>query len=259
MKRQIQKIREEFTKQAENFNDYQKSFSQEEYNRFVLENIGLSGSDLVLEVAAGTCAFGRCIAPFVKQIVELDATDAMLEVGKREGEKAGITNAVYTNGLAERLPFPDEHFDVVVSRLAFHHFEDVDIPFREMVRVLKGGGKLVIIDMEAREKSLRDIADSFEILRDPSHVRCVSRAEFWQLAGKNHMSITYCEMIRMPVNLNAWMDVTKVSEEKRKSIQAAMAEDISGGQKTGFEPYEKEGQIMFDHRWLQIIAKKDRL
>lgn len=257
MRPQIEKIREEFTKQAENFNEYQKSFSQEEHNQFVIENIGLADSDLVLEVAAGTCAFGRLIAPYVKRIVELDATDAMLEVGKKEAEKAGISNAVYINGLAEELPFSDESFDVVVSRLAFHHFENVDIPFREMCRVLKCGGKLVIIDMEAREESLRNIADSFETLRDPSHVRCISRMEFRQLAQKNHMNIAYCEMVLRPVRLNAWMDLTKVPEETRKLIQAAMEEDVSGGQKTGLAPYEKDGRMMFDHRWLQIIAKKE--
>ncbi len=256
MKKQIDKVREEFTKQAESFNEYQKSFSRQEYSRFIVSNMALSKSDVVLEVAAGTCAFGREIAPHVKQIVELDSTGAMLDVGKREGEKAGITNAVYMNGLAEELPFEDESFDAVVSRLAFHHFQDAKTPFREMHRVLKKGGKLVIVDMEAHEEALRQTADFYERLRDPSHVRCFSREEFGQLAQRHCMQVEHCEMIRMPVKLNDWMELTKTPEEARGQIVSAMENDILGGEKTGFEPYANEGGIMFDHLWLQIVARK---
>ncbi|NLD59772.1 MAG: methyltransferase domain-containing protein [Clostridiales bacterium] len=252
----IEKIRDAFTRQAEKFDEYQKSLSPEEHMRLVVEQMALTGEESALEVAAGTCAFGRAIAPHVKRIVELDATDAMLAVGRREGERAGIRNAVYRNGLAEELPFPDECFDVVASRLAFHHFADAEVPFREMCRVLKRGGKLVVVDMEAREEALRGAADAWERLRDPSHVRCLSRAEFKHLAEKNHMRVSVCEMVKRPVSLNAWMDLTGVSEENRAAIRAAMAEDIAGGQKTGLEPYEQEGRIMFDHRWLRIVAEK---
>ena len=50
-------------------------------------------------------------------------------------------------GNAEALPFPDCSFEIVLSRLAFHHFPNRGKPFAEMVRVLKPGGKLVMIDM----------------------------------------------------------------------------------------------------------------
>lgn len=256
MRQQIETVRTEFTKQAKYFNEYQKVFSKEEYNRFAIEAIGFQKSDVVLEVAAGTCAFGRRIAPYVRQIVELDATEAMLRVGREEGEKGGITNAVYQIGLAEELPFPDGSFDAVVSRLAFHHFERIEAPFAEMCRVLKPGGKLAVIDMEAREERLRDAADDLERLRDPSHVRCIPREEFRELARRNHLEVVFCERKRIPVQAEAWMDVTEVPEEKRAMIRRAMAEDIAGGAKTGLEPYEESGRIMFDHLLLLLVAQK---
>ncbi|MGI5898950.1 MAG: methyltransferase domain-containing protein [Christensenellales bacterium] len=256
MKSHMEKIREEFTKQAESFDQYQKSFSREEHSRFVINNMALLKSDIVLEVAAGTCAFGREIAPHVKEIVELDSTEAMLEVGRREGEKAGISNAVYVNGLAEELPFAGGSFDVVVSRLAFHHFEDAKAPFSEMHRVLKEGGRLAVVDMEAREESLRKTADSLERLRDPSHVRCLAREEFTDMARRHGMQMEHCEMIRVPVKLADWLELTKTPEATRRFITAAMEDEICGGEKTGFEPYAREGDIYFDHLWLQIIARK---
>ena len=72
---------------------------------------------------------------------------------------------------AERLPFLDDGFDIVISRLAFHHFANPKRCFSEMARVLKPGGKLVVIDMEAAEETLRAVEDEIETLRDPSHMR----------------------------------------------------------------------------------------
>ncbi len=59
-------------------------------------------------------------------------------------------------------------FDIVISRLAFHHFANPKRCFSEMARVLKPGGKLVVIDMEAAEEALRATEDEIETMRDPS-------------------------------------------------------------------------------------------
>lgn len=256
MSTQIEKIKAEFTEQAHAFNDYQSLFSKEEYNKFVIENMRLTGKEQVLEVAAGTCAFGRSVAPFVEHIVELDATEAMLNVGKEEGKRHGISNASYYIGLAEELPFSDRTFDAVISRPAFHHFEDADVVYREMCRVLKDCGKLVIVDMGAKDASLRGTADDYEALRDPSHIKCLSEKEFADLAEQNGMITEYCETTFILVKLSSWMELTCVPENTKDIIISAMKADILGGAKTGFEPYEQDGEIMFNHRWIQIIAKK---
>ena len=106
---------------------------------------------MVLEVAAGTCACGRAFAPLTKTVVCLDATAPMLQVGKQDAQERHLDNMVFVRGYAEELPFLDNSFDIVLSRLAFHHFTDTDRVFREMVRVLKPGGKLIVIDMEAAD------------------------------------------------------------------------------------------------------------
>ena len=256
MSSQKEKIIREFTKQAETFNGYQKSFSKEDITRFALSHMHLTGSESVLEAAAGTCAFGRTIAPHVSHVTEYDVTEAMLEVGRQEALKQGIGNVSFVQGEAERLPFDDGSFDLVVSRLAFHHFEDPGAVMSEMVRVLRAGGRNVIIDMRARDESLRETADSIERLRDPSHVRCLSGEEFGDLAGRFGLSVSFCDTIHVPVELDAWMDVTKVEGSDREKIRKLMEDDIAGGDKTGFEPYIKDGKIMFDHRWMVMICEK---
>ena len=247
-------IKREFTKQARGFEAYQSIFSKDGFNALAIEKMHFTGRETVLEVAADTCAFGRAVAPHVGRIVETDATEAMLQTGREQGEKYGVRNAEYMICEAEKLPFADGVFDAVVSRLAFHHFEDAGAVMREMRRVLKEGGRLAIVDMAAREESLRGVADGYERLRDPSHVRCLSEREFESLAEKNGFSREFTFLTKIPVRLSAWLDLTCTPREIREEIVGAMEREIGGGSRTGFEPYAKDGEILFDHRWFMYIG-----
>lgn len=71
---------------------------------------------------------------------------------RAEAERTGINNVSFVQGMVEIMPFADASFDMVMSRLAFHHFQDPEIVFAEMVRVLKSGGKLVIV-YESKRRS----------------------------------------------------------------------------------------------------------
>lgn len=256
MNSQVDIIKTEFTKQAPKFNTYMANGSKEQFNKNAVERMHLSGTENVLEVAAGTCAFGRMIAPHVAHITELDVTEAMLAVGKAENEKANIMNADYVIGTAEQIPFSDDVFDVVVSRLAFHHFAKPEIVFAEMCRVLKANGQLVIADMIARMEPYRRSADEYETLRDPSHIRCLTIDELDALAEKFNMKVEHCSVVTIPMKLGAWMDLTDVLPDKRELITSAMQRDMNGGEKTGFEPYLVNGEIMFDHKWVLYMCRK---
>lgn len=249
-------LKREFQKQAKDFNAYQNVSSKEKCTNQVLEQLSLTGQEEVLEIAAGTCSFGRRIAPFVKHIVELDAVEEMLLKGKEENEKANITNASYMNGNAEDIPFRDNCFDIVVSRLAFHHFVNPDNVFNEMVRVLKPDGRLVILDMIANQDNLRKMADYYEKLRDPSHIKTFTENEFFQML-KQHSLIVECKnTICIPMELDAWLSLTEASNKVREEITSALQMEISGGTKTGLFPYIENKKIRFSHHWIVMIARK---
>lgn len=61
----------------------------------------------------------------------------------------------------------------------------------------------------------------------------------------------------IPVNLKNWIELTTTSKNIREKIADLMKVDLSGECKTGFSPYMKEGQIMFEHRWLLLIGIKN--
>lgn len=246
-------VRQSFKKQAEKFVAYH--MSKVEYTDYLIQKIAATGEEHALEVAAGTCICGRALAPYVKDITCLDMTEEMLAQGIRLAEESHIENIYFQSGNAEKLPYEPETFDLVITRLSFHHFDNPEKPFEEMKRVLKKGGKMVVWDMEAAEEPLREIDDKIENMRDPSHTRILSREEFEEMFKKD-FALQCEETTLVPVNLKSWMELTDTSEDVQEEITNLMKAELEGCRKTGFSPYNKDSQIMFDHRWLLLIGVK---
>ena len=221
----------------------------------MIQAVAGTSQDNVLEVAAGTAICGRALAPFVKKVVCIDATSAMLAVGKEKAVEENLSNIEFVEGLAEKLPFESETFDIVITRLAFHHFADCETPFKEMKRVLKKGGKLVVWDMEATSENLREINDKIEKMRDASHNKILSKEEFLNLYASD-FEMKLVERKEIPVNLTNWMDLTDTPSDVKKEIIQFMNKDLDGEIQTGFQPYVKDGQLYFNHRWLLLIGVK---
>ena len=249
-------IREAFSAQAEGFESRNLNFSKQAYLDAIVSRLELTGKENVLEVAAGTCACGRAIAPHAAHVTCLDMTTAMLEVGRREADKQGLYNMSFVLGDAAELPFLNDSFDVVISRLAFHHFPQIQPPFEQMKRVLKPGGKLVLIDMEAAPEELRETEDEIERMRDPSHVRNLSREEMLTLYRENGLTVTLCDEIPTRQVLKNWMALTHTPEAVQRQITARMENELAGSEKTGFFPKMRGGEIGFDHIWLMIVGEK---
>ena len=247
------KIKNSFSAQAEKFATYH--MSKAEYTDYLIKRVNAKGDEKALEVAAGTCICGRALAPHIKEITCLDLTEAMLEQGKKLAVQDNIQNITFITGNAESLPFENEAFDLVITRLSLHHFIKPEVPFNEMRRVLKKGGKLVIWDMVATTEELREINDRIETMRDSSHTRILSRTEFEKLF-ENNFDLQTEEITYVPVNLQSWMNLTDTPSDIQENIVRRMTEEINGGDKTGFYPYIKEGEICFDHRWLLLVGIK---
>jgi len=249
-------INQSFENQAKEFENPDMSFSKQEYLDYTMSAIGGKTADNVLEVAAGTCLCGRTLAPKVHRVTCIDATQAMLDVGITEAQRAGIKNMNFIHGMAEEIPFKEATFDIVMTRLSFHHFQETEKPFSEMSRVLKPGGKLVVIDMEATEESLRDTEDYIERLRDCSHVRNRSRQELLALYRDAGYKMLKEDNTKIPVRLSAWMELTKTSPDMKQEIVKLMERDMAGEFCTGFKPYRQESEIWFEQRWLLLIGLK---
>lgn len=253
----VEQVNRSFSKQAAHFENKNDIFSNGDYLAYTLKEVEPKKEDSMLEAAAGTCLNGRTFAPHVKKVVCYDATEEMLAVGRREAEKKGLSNMEFIHGLVEDMPFPDGSFDIVFSRLAFHHFPNPAAAFHEMVRVLKPGGKLVLVDMAAPEEELRGVRDQLERLRDPSHVRMLNQKEMKDLYEAEGLTLVKSDVTNMEKKLSVWLELTGVTEEKGKEITGLFEEDLSGGRKTGFSPYRRDGEICFPQKWILNLGIKN--
>ena len=255
MESHIDKVKQQFSKQSQTFDSYQNEDAKNTFTENVVKAMQLNGSEKVLEVAAGTCGFGRKVAPFVSAVVELDATEAMLQKGKAANEKAGLRNVEYKVGLAESIPFEYGEFYIACTRLAFHHLENPETVLKEIRRVLKPSGKIAIIDMIVDEDEARETANRFETIRDNSHSKTLSKNEFMSLLKNAGMTVLYTAEQNIPIEFEKWISLTELATEDETEIRNAVKADLQGGPKTGLLPFIENGKTFITHKWLGFTAQ----
>jgi ubiquinone/menaquinone biosynthesis C-methylase UbiE len=114
------------------------------------------GTDLVLDVASGTGEPGLTIASMLRggKVVATDLAEGMLEVAKENAARRGINNFDTIACDVCELPFPDNSFDAISCRLGFMFFPDMLLAAKEMVRVLKPGGRIAVTVWNGPERNL---------------------------------------------------------------------------------------------------------
>jgi SAM-dependent methyltransferase len=148
--------------------------------------------DVALDVATGAGHTALALAPHVAEVIALDLTPEMLAETARNAAARGLTNVRVQLGVAERLPFRAATFDIVTVRTAPHHFADIEQSVREMARVTRPGGRVVVVDTTVPEDPVLDEAiNAIELLRDPSHVRNYRPSEWRRMLGAAGLVIVH--------------------------------------------------------------------
>ncbi len=104
----------------------------------------VAGKD-VLDVCCGTGRYAIRLAQAGARVCGVDGNEAMLAVARRKRDDLGL-QADLRPGDVARLPYADASFDLVVCALALCHVHDLTPPIKEMARVLRPGGRLVVSD-----------------------------------------------------------------------------------------------------------------
>jgi ubiquinone/menaquinone biosynthesis C-methylase UbiE len=250
-------IKRQFTLQAARFGEAGLTLSSAEYLQWVVGQLSLDPSFVVLDVAAGTGHLGRALAPRVQQVVAVDLTEAMIAEGRREAAKAGLGNITFEQGRAEQLPYPDSTFDMVVTRLSLHHFADPRPAVREMSRVCKPGCQVGIMDMiSPDDPALNASYNRFERLRDPSHTRCLTREELGQVMTDAGLKIVQRVVREIEVDLARWLEMTGTEPGTRQIIQDELTAELQGLSTTGMRPYLRDERLMFIQTWVTAVGVK---
>ncbi len=128
------------------------------WKRFTIDCSGVRKGHKVLDLAGGT---GDLTAKFSRlvgdsgQVVLADINNAMLSVGRNKLRDRGIVNNVeYVQANAEALPFPDNTFDVITIAFGLRNVTDKDKALASMYRVLKPGGRLLVLEFSKPQNEM---------------------------------------------------------------------------------------------------------
>lgn len=189
----------------------------------LLELAAPSGTQILLDVATGAGNTALAFAPHVARVVALDLAEGMIEVTRSRFDEAGYTNGEFVVHDAEELPFADETFDLVTCRIAPHHFLDVDGATREVARVLKSGGRYLLVDSKAPDDP--DVAaflHDVEVARDPTHVRSLSRAEWTAVLEGAGLRVEHSEVVGKRHDFEDWLARGVASGPVRRAVRERM-------------------------------------
>ncbi len=181
-------------------------------------------TERALDIGCGVGHTLRRIAPLVAFAVGADATLEMMQAGRASVVTAPNTAFAQTD--ASALPFADRTFDLVTCRLAAHHFHDAASAFREVARVLRPGGRFVLVDNYAPDDPMLDrFINELETLRDASHVRNET-ADGWRalLEGAGLRAGIASDLMTTKLTTEGWLERSQTPADRAAEVRRRLRE-----------------------------------
>ncbi len=175
-----------------------------------------TGNEVALDAGSGTGSFAFALAPYVGEVVAVDARADYLDAGR------GIApeNVRFDEGDATALPFGYATFDIAGCLRVLHHVRRPELAVSELARVTRPGGRVLIADQLGSVDPLRSLEmDRFERLRDSTHQRLLPDADIHGFLDANDLVLVTHEVTRERVDLEQRLELAEVPEEERARVR----------------------------------------
>ena len=212
------------------------------------------------DVACGAGHFGLSFRNITDNITAVDPSKNMLNISKKAAEEKGITTYRIINSFAEELDLDNDKFDLVISRLAPHHFTNIQKSIDEMFRITKPSGHVIVIDLAGYiDPDIDNFNHRLEILHDPTHVKSYNSNEwitFFEESNFNNIRIfeNQCES-KSGVSVERWCQIANsgihAEEEIRKLLRNAPKEYLEV-----MQIRERDNEFYFPIKTNMIVAEK---
>jgi ubiquinone/menaquinone biosynthesis C-methylase UbiE len=250
-------VQREFTKQAERFSR-SPSMRQKGGLEILPPLAGVKPAHRVLDLACGPGFVALEFAKHTREVVGVDLTAEMLKKARALARREGFKNVAFRRADVRRLPFPDGSFDLVVTRASFHHFPEPDRVLKEMARVLKRNGRILISDNTSKnvpEKSR--LQNTLEKLRDPSHVEMLPLKKWRKLFKAADLRIVKERKLVQPRDVEDWMALTQTPPNVKRTIRLLLKQSMRGDM-TGQNVRLIDGRIVFDLNYrIFVLARTE--
>lgn len=242
------------------FHDYSRAL---EYDRKVakselraqlvpklVEALDFHGQDYVLDLATGTGRFARPVAQHLKggRIVGLDEAFAMLRVAREQKEKEAIPGFLAAAGSAEAFPFRGGSFDRAFTVFALHHFGHPPVMMREAHRVLKAGGRFVVLDPvvasagDSLDEAIHDLINQILRRAHGDYFHYHSAEDIRDLLTRAGFHVARADLLAFSVDQDGmdgiptgrhWLEVAEQMQDESSELKRRFAEK--------YFRYEKKG------------------
>jgi SAM-dependent methyltransferase len=220
-----------------------------------LEAIGAlaGGADLALDMGAGGGHVSYALARHARRVIASDLSSEMLAAVARTAREKGLGNIETVEAPAEHLPFEDETFDFVASRFSAHHWRDFDAGLREARRTLKRGGRAAFVDVYAPGQALFDThLQAIELLRDHSHVRDYTSAQWLDTLSRSGFAIEACRTWRLRMDFPVWIARMQTPQDNVKAIRAL--QNAASAETRAHFAIEPDGSFLLDMLMVEASA-----
>jgi ubiquinone/menaquinone biosynthesis C-methylase UbiE len=215
-------------------------------------------TDAALDVACGPGAFVLALAPRVDFARGIDLTEEMIRQARAFQLERQILNAAFDCGDAEQLPYPDAAFDLVSCQMSFHHMPKPELALKEIVRVTKPEGRVLLIDALGPESDAKfELHNQIENLRDPSHTASLRLTTFLQMFEDYGLEILRQTMRRRQRSFNHWMLRAGLEPKHQRYLETRkLLEDSIPGDRGGYSPTVQGDDILIVHNEGMFLLSK---
>lgn len=225
------------------------------------ELLDLPAGASVVDIACGAGHLALSFGGRAKRIVGVDGAPAMLSTFQALAKERGIQVETVL-AMSDSVFLPSGIFDVVVSRLAPHHFPDLQASVREMARLVRSGGYVAIVDLHGYDDpGLDEFNHRLEVLHDPTHVRS-HRPSVW----RNTLAETNLEVLSFEthlsesangVSIRRWCEIAGSGIEAEQAIRAQLASASADTLNAlGIVPVVDQAEFVIPVRTLLAVARK---
>ena len=185
LRKNIEDTRKEFEKSFLDGEFYNRQTQDEHHKKMLLDSLHIFGPSRILDLGTGT---GYLAFPLAKArrdclVTGLDICGETLLRDLEEAKKEKISNIEFIKYDGGNLPFENNSYDVVMSRYALHHFENLQDTFHEIYRILKPGGQFLFADPTPKEADTDRFIDRYMQIKKDGHVKFYTQDEFVHMAS----------------------------------------------------------------------------
>jgi len=206
-----------------------------------------------LDVGTGGGHVAYLMAAYAQSVTATDLSSEMLAVVSRTAAERGLSNIETVQAPVEQLPFSDGHFDLLACRFSAHHWRDLDGGLRQARRVLRPGASAVFVDAYSPGRAMLDThLQAVELLRDPSHVRDYTTAEWTSALWRAGFDVTAHRTWRLRLDFASWTARMRTPQPHIHAIRALQA--AASAETQAYFAIEEDGSFLLDVHLIETRA-----